>query len=232
MFRRERHRTVLAILRALDADKLENCSLFFAGGTRIALDLAEFRESHDIDFMSADASGYANLRITARDRGYAGLFTDSGLNLLEFPREIRADQYGIRFPALHEQTSIKVELIREGRIRFEAGCKPDWSPVSCLSRLDCYAIKILANSDRWPDRQVLSRDLVDLGAMRSRWGPVPEKAWSKAEGAYKSAARSDLGKALTFFLEDEEHQRRCFQGLCVDDAPRILRGLSLLRNEV
>ena len=153
---------------------------------------------------------------------------------MDFPREIRADQYGIRFPAVYEQTPIKVELIREGRVEFDPGTVPDWSPVSCLSRLDRYVIKILANSDRWPDRQVLSRDLIDLAAMRTRWGSIPAEAWSKAEGAYKSAARNDLREALAFFLdiENEPYRRRCFQGLKVEDSVRILSGLSLLQEEI
>lgn len=232
MFRRERHRIVFAILEALDAKKLKECGFLFGGGTRIALDLDEFRESHDIDFVCADESGYADLRIASREQGYDSLFSDGESGPIDFPREIRADQYGIRFPAVFEEVPIKVELIREGRIHFEADTKPEWSPVSCLSRLDCYAVKILANSDRWPDRQVLSRDLVDLGAMRSQWGPIPEEAWKKAEGAYKSAARSDLRKALTFFLDNAEHQQRCIQGLSIENAPRILRSISTLYDEV
>lgn len=232
MFRRERHRTVLTILEALDAEKLEACRFFFAGGTRIALDLREFRESHDIDFTCADRSGYADLRIVAREEGYRGLFSEEGLRILEFPREIRADQYGIRFPVVCGDTTIKVELIREGRVDLDAGTFPTWSPVRCLSRVDCYAIKILASSDRWADRGVLSRDLIDLGAMRMDWGPIPDDAWAKAADAYKSAVRSDLRKALDFFLDHSDHQRRCFTGLRVEDPTRILQAISLLNDEI
>lgn len=232
MFKRDRHRAVLSILESLAAEKLAVRRFLFAGGTRIALDIDEFRESHDIDFMCSDGSSYADLRMTARSQAYAGLFTTHGLQRLAFPREIRVDQYGIRFPVICGEMPIKVELIREGRVEFEDGTNPDWSPVSCLSRVDCYVIKILANSDRWPDRQMLSRDLIDLAAMRVHWGPIPELAWHKAEAAYKSAARSDLRKALGCFMDDEEFQRRCFRGLSVDDSPAILRGLALLSEEI
>ena len=89
-------------------------------------------------------------------------------------------------------------------------------------------IKLLANSDRWPDRQVLARDLIDLAALRQAFGPVPEVAWAKAEGAYSAAVRDDLNKALTLLTEDPEFQRRCFDGLRVRDRPWILQGVSLL----
>ena len=232
MFERELHREVITILRALDAEKLDACRFFFAGGTRIALDLDEYRESNDIDFMCSDVSGYADLRSIARSQGYPGFFHEEGLRSLGFPREIHADQYGIRFPVECNGNLMKVELIHEGRVELDPGTTPPWSPVTCLSQLDCYVIKILANSDRWPDRQVLSRDLTDLGIMRSRWGPIPDEAWHKAEAAYKTAARLDLRKALAFFLGDESHQRRCFRGLSITDPSGVLEGLSMLLEEV
>jgi hypothetical protein len=57
MFRRERRRLVARILAAVANDVLERYSVGFAGGTRIALDLDEYRESHDVDFLCADTRG-------------------------------------------------------------------------------------------------------------------------------------------------------------------------------
>ena len=45
MYRRPRHNDVLAILRHLDAELLASKGFLFAGGTRIVLELSEFRES-------------------------------------------------------------------------------------------------------------------------------------------------------------------------------------------
>ncbi len=232
MFRLERHRDVLKILAALDAGKLAECGFLFGGGTRLALDLDEYRESQDIDFLCSDASGYADLRLVARLQGYRGLFTERGFSGLSFPREIRTDQYGIRFPVQVGDRLIKVELIREGSVELASGTRPEWSPVDCLATHDCWAIKLLANSDRWPDRQFLSRDLIDLGAMRSRWGAVPASAWSKAKAAYKTAVRSDLKKALDAFDRDPEYRERCFRGLRIEDPRPILKGLDRLRAEI
>lgn len=232
MFERLWHRDVLRILDALDAELLAKNGFLFGGVTRLVLELREFRESLDIDFLCSDASGYGELRALARDRGYPALFREGAAHGLTFPREMRVDQYGIRFPVACNGNTIKVELIREGRIDLGPGMRPEWSPVDCLSIPDCFAIKLLANSDRWPDRQVLARDLIDLSALRMEFGSIPEEAWTKAEVAYKAAVRQDLRKALALLTEDLEFQRRCFDGLRIRDSTTILCGLPLLAGDL
>ncbi|HEX6900406.1 MAG TPA: nucleotidyl transferase AbiEii/AbiGii toxin family protein [Thermoanaerobaculia bacterium] len=232
MFKRPQHRHVLALLKAFDSEKLARCRFFFGGGTRIVLELDEYRESRDVDFLCSDREGYAELRAEASTSGYPALFKPGAADLFRFLREMRTDQYGIRFAAEVEGEVIRVELIREARIDLDPGVRPDWSPVDCLSLTDCQAEKLLANSDRWADRQVLSRDLIDLGALRSRCGPVPEVAWAKAENAYKKVIREDLLKALDAFNVDTLHQRRCFEGLHIDRPEEVLAGLSSLRQDI
>lgn len=232
MFRRERHRTVQALLEAFDASLLARCQFLFGGGTRIVLELDEYRESLDVDFLCSTAEGYAELRFQASSRGYDSLFKADARRDLHLPREMRIDQYGIRFPVEIEGSTIRVELIREARIGLDAGVRPEWSPVDCLSIADCYAEKLLANSDRWADRQVFSRDLIDLGALRWKIGPVPDCAWAKVEPAYKAAAQDDLRKASVTFLGDAAHQRRCFEGLRIDEPDPILGGLETLLQDL
>lgn len=232
MFERESHRVVLEVLGLLRADVLRQSRFLFGGGTRIVLDLGEYRESKDIDFLCSDPQGYADLRFEASRHGYPALFTAEGLERLQFPREMRIDQYGIRFTGVLGATALRIELIREARIELDPGTRPAWSPVDCLTIPDCYAEKLLANSDRWADRQVLSRDLIDLAALRARWGPVPESARQKVETAYKSAPTEDLRKALALVNNNPEHRKRCFQGLEVRDPTELLKGLELLDRDL
>jgi hypothetical protein len=131
-----------------------------------------------------------------------------------------------------EGRPIKFEVVREGRVPLAPGVRPAWSPVPCLAFVDCYAQKLLANSDRWADRNVLSRDLIDLGMLRARVGEIPPEAWAKAEGAYRAAVREDLGKALGWFLEDEAHRRRCFEALGIARPSEILAGTEALLAEL
>jgi len=223
---------VLAVLQDLRADVLADCRFLFAGGTRIVLELDEYRISKDIDFVCSEAEGYAELRLAATRQGYSALFTQNGQTRFQFPREMRVDQYGIRFPVGFDGDHLGVELIREARIDLDAGERPAWSPVDCLSMADCYAEKLLANSDRWADRQVLSRDLIDLAALRKKLGPIPESAWRKVEMAYKSAPEADLVKALAAFEEDAAYRQRCFAGLSVVDDSDVREGLALLRQDL
>ena len=232
MFRRPQHQKILALLRAFDAEKLARCKFLFGGGTRIVLQLDEYRESRGVYFLCSDGEGYAELRADVSMGGHAALFQPDALDQLGFPRETRIDQHGVRFPVELEGETISVELVREARIDLDPGVRPDWSPVDCLSLTDCQAEKLLASSDRWADRQVLSRDLIDLGALRSRVGRVPEDAWAKAEKAYRTVIRDDLFKALTAFTGDASHQRRCFEGLHIDRPAEILGGLSRLRADI
>ncbi len=90
MFERRWHRDVLRILGAMDAERLAQAGFLFGGGTRLVLELQEFRESLDIDFLSSDPSGYADLRALARRYGGAALFTaseEAGLGLATLPTE-------------------------------------------------------------------------------------------------------------------------------------------------
>ncbi len=232
MFKRQAHRNVLSLLQAFDTVVLSRCGFLFGGGTRIVLQLDEYRESQDIDFLCSDPSGYSDLRYQAATQGYRGLFQPQSLAEFDFPREMRIDQYGIRFPVHMGGASLKVELIREARIALDPAVRPEWSPVDCLSLPDCYAEKLLANSDRWGDRQILARDLIDLSALRAQLGPIPEMAWRKVEAAYRSAARMDLEKALSALLGDTEYRHRCFQGMGIEDPSRLLEGMRLLRDDL
>jgi hypothetical protein len=233
MFERPQHRNVLAVLGALRAELLSSCKFFFGGGTRIVLELDEYRESADADFLCSDASGYGELRLIATQRGYDGLFTPEAAEGLRFPREMKVDQYGIRFPVFLGDDSLKIELIREARIELGPGVRPGWSPVECLSMEDCYAEKLLANSDRWADRQTLSRDLIDLALLRLRVGPVPETAWRRVRDAYKSAPEKDLRKALDAFRSDPIYQQNCLKDLRMEGtSDQLFRGLALLDEDL
>jgi len=91
-FARARHARVAAALGALNGTFLGDCQCWFGGGTRIVLELGEYRESEDVDFLCASAPGYRALRSAIDDRSL-GKITAKPLALL---REVRADRYGIR----------------------------------------------------------------------------------------------------------------------------------------
>ncbi|HJN52180.1 MAG: nucleotidyl transferase AbiEii/AbiGii toxin family protein [Pseudomonadales bacterium] len=225
-FTRPRHRTVLRALENLNASFLESSGCYFGGGTRIVLELGEYRESMDIDFMCADRDGYRKLR---------GTISDSSLGeiggALPLWREVRADMYGIRTFVDVAGQPVKFEIISEGRISIDC-MTIDGVPVASLSHASCLAEKLLANSDRGNDTSTRSRDLIDLAFMIASW---PKRSVSEgmelAESAYGHVIKRDLENALQLFA-DKSHRQRCISELAVSNSRKLNRGLKHLRELV
>jgi hypothetical protein len=121
------------------------------------------------------------LRDAIWGKGIGGLVRpNSSISTL---RDVRADQYGIRTILKVRDMHIKFEIIKEARIPLQ-GTFDERFGLPVLNREDMYAEKLLANADRWNDKSVLSRDLVDLSVMILRWGDIPLSAWERARSAY------------------------------------------------
>lgn len=221
---RPRHRTVLAALRALDADFLARAKCFFGGGTRIVLALDEYRESADIDFLCASREGYRALRGTVSDRSLGGI----GAAKLKLAREVIADRYGIRTVLEIGGEKLKLEIILEGRIALSGGAA-NGLPVPALDAASCCAEKFLANSDRWGDESALGRDVIDLAFMVTGWGREPMRAGlATATEAYGKAVAADAKRAATKMLERADWRRRCVSALSLSDTRTLLSGLRVI----
>lgn len=195
----------------MDAPFLADSRCYFAGGTAIALQLGEFRESVDVDFLCADREGYRLLRAAVFDSGLSALFPHG----VETLREVRADRDGVRAILAIDGVPIKFEIVREARIAL-SGEAVEAIPVPCLSRTDLYAEKLLANADRCGDKAAMSRDIVDLLMMTARWGTIPDAAWAKARDAYGSAVDRACEKALALLDGDAPFRDSCFVRLGID----------------
>ena len=218
---RPRHRTVLAALRALDAEFLARGECYFGGGTRIVLALGEYRESADVDFLCANREGYRALRSTVSDTSL-GRIARPGVKLA---REVTADRYGIRTFLDMSGHKLKFEIILEGRIGL-SGDAASGLPVPALDAASCCAEKFLANADRWGDEAVLGRDAIDLAFMAARWGREPLRAGAAiATEAYGKVVASDAKRAATKMLERADWRRRCVAALSVTDTRTLLGGL-------
>jgi len=92
MYTRVRHHAVDKALVALNGAFLGRAKCYFGGGTRVVLELKEYRESADIDFLCSDRTGYRALRSTITNDSLGEICTRP----IKLAREVRADQYGIR----------------------------------------------------------------------------------------------------------------------------------------
>jgi hypothetical protein len=213
MFRRQHHNDILKILQNLNGDLLEEAECFFGGGTAIVLDLDEYRESVDIDFLCSSKSGYRMLRQAVfGPQGLLGILRPNAE--VEVIRDVQTDQYGIRAFVGTGDTKVKFEIVRESRIDL-AGSMDDRYGVPVLDRNCMYAEKLLANADRWLDKAVLNRDLLDLLIMQSRWHPIPETAWQVAEEAYGETARKAYDSAMQR-LRDQDWLQKCMEWMAID----------------
>ena len=213
----QHHQKILSILGQLRASFLSDCQIYFGGGTLLTLLHGEYRLSKDVDFLCASQAGYRQLRRAVFERQYHALFEDS--RELSFPREIQTNQYGVRFPVVMADTTIRFEIVPEGRIPFESPQQPKWCPVACLSSVDLVAKKLLDNSDRWPDRSVFSRDLIDLCILRLNQELPPEAiaklrrptmSWSRCGGRLwpSSKRRSIAAAAMRCWRSPAGHRLR------------------------
>lgn len=211
MFERPLHRLIARVLGALNGQLLKEHCCLFGGGTAIALRFGEYRESVDIDFLLSDVNHYRSLRQL--------LMGTSGINAILLPgqptlaqmRDVRADQYGIRTILSVEGQPIKFEIVLEGRIELAAPAGQDVvCGIATLTVMDMLTSKLLANSDRWADDGVFSRDLIDIAMMQPRL-PLLRQAMAKAGSAYGEAIRVDLEKAINQLQQRHGWLEHCMQ---------------------
>jgi len=221
------HQKVITVLKALRSDFFVEISAYFGRGTLLTLSYDEYRQSKDIDFICPVGNGYRRLRSEIYDKNYDAVFKD--FSQISLPREIKADQYGVRFLVKIEDVPIKLEIVAEARISLQAPEFHEWSAnVPCLSFTDSCAEKLLSNSDRWADRAVESRDLIDLSILRLQ-SEIPEHSIEKAESAYPVIR--PLEKSVRFFQAESGCRNTCFSSLQVKNRAKIIDGLDLLASD-
>ena len=214
-FTRKNHRRIAEILAALRPQLLSDCRCLFGGGTAIALMYGEFRESVDVDFLVSDKEGYRELRKLATDSGITSLLKPEQHHIQQ-AKSVRADQYGIRTALKIADISIKFEIVLEGRIELELA-SPNRSicGIKALSECDMVASKLLANSDRWRDQAVFSRDIIDLAMMRPADKSL-EAGFIKATAAYGASIGNDVEKAVHWIADSESWLKECHRHLQIN----------------
>lgn len=232
MFDHAHHQKITTILNAFNDSVLNECGAYFGGGTLISLLHDEFRWSKDIDFICAVGPGYHKLREYLFDAMHHPGVLFKSLDNIELPRDVTNNQYGVRFPVKVNGTLIKIEIVAEARIKLNTPEYHDLAPgIPCLSRIDRFTEKLLSNADRWADRGVESRDLIDLSVLRMLEGGCDE-AFDKAETAYP--VKEPLLKAIDFFLRDEDYKISCFNALQMspDNIEIALQGIAQLKRDI
>jgi len=202
-FIRARHQLILKIFEEFDADYLQQNNILFGGGTRIAMELGEFRESTDIDFCCVGKTSYRAVRSETTSDSLGSLLKPD--TSLKFVRDIRADRDAVRtFVSLGESgPAVKLEFIHFDYDDLAADQDSDF-PVPVLDKTSCWLNKLLANADRYMSSD--RKDILDLCMMHRCWGKIPEKAWQQADDIYSQKIVLDgLTKALSNIQKDPDN---------------------------
>lgn len=223
-FTRARHRRVAGVLTLLGGEFLDSAACCFAVGTRIVLELGEYRESEDVDFLCADKDGYRALRGEVSQRSL-GRIARAPIHLL---REVRADRYGIRTTFEVGGQPIKFEIVFEGRVSI--GMEHlGGAEVPCLDQPSCIAEKFLANADRGADDAYWGRDIIDLAFMIDAWGSKPAReGLAIARRAYGEVVVRAAGDAARRMQADDKWRQQCVARLAVSSPRRLTAGLAAL----
>ena len=218
MFKRRHHQFIATILLSLDADLFNGHHCYFGGGTATTLLHGEYRESVDIDFLVSDEKSFRALRIMAKENFRQFFALEQAAMMVA---DVRVDQYGIRTRLSLGELAVKFEIIREGRIELEQPRARDTiGKILTLSRLDLVTTKLLANSDRWADAGVFSRDIIDLAMMKPPLNLL-RSGLDKAQQAYGDSVKRDLEKAITRLEAHPNILDRSIEVLAID-VPKAL----------
>ena len=77
------------------------------------------------------------------------------------------------------------------------------------------AEKLLANTDRYNDTAIASRDILDLAMMIEAWGAIPDEAWQKAKAAYGESAVKAFHRSVEL-INQSDHLQYCLARLQFD----------------
>jgi len=100
--------------------------------------------------------------------------------------------------------------VAEAGIELETPQEFDWTNLPCLSVVDRFSEKLLANADRGMDEAIESRDLINLAVLRLDT-PIPPLALSKADCA--CPVIDPLKKSIVKFQKSEAYRHKCFDAL-------------------
>jgi len=183
------HQILCSALEQFNADFLLENRIAFGGGTRIALELSEYRESVDIDFLCPDKHSYRAVREQVMSNTFGSLVRRD----FSYPREIMFGRDKVYTVIDFNNTLIKVEILNcdSYDLQVETG---SLFPVPYLSRESCFYTKLLANADR--AKMPPYKDIIDLLMMYRCWGDIPESSLDKARCHYGDIALKSLISSL------------------------------------
>lgn len=194
-FRRRHHQLIASCLQNFNSNYLAEHNILFGGGTRIALELDEYRESVDIDFLCCNKAAFRAVREQVSNVSLGDLVKEP----FHYGREIRFDRYGIRTFLKVADVNIKLEFVAFDNYQLGVDNRSGLFPVPCIDKTSCFITKLLANADRVGVAPY--KDIFDIIVMYAHWGEIPAAAYAEAFSHYgKPVIEQSLMQALAAML--------------------------------
>ncbi len=198
-YKRDHHNKINSALHNFNDIFLTEHNIIFGGGTRIAMEIDEYRESIDVDIICPNLPSYKAARSEITNISLGKLVKEE----FKYLREIRADRYAIRTFIEIDNTPVKIEIISFADYRLNSLINTDIFPIPYLDKSSCYITKLLANADR--ALQPPYKDIIDIIVMHMQWGEIPEEAWREAHRHYGNIPSQQLTTALEHLLQNKKH---------------------------
>lgn len=195
-YRLPHHQLIEKCLHNFDSEFLKTNHILFGGGTRISLEIDEYRESVDIDFLCQDKQSYRAVREQVTNQSLGTLVYEE---FKYFP-EIRFNRDAVRTFLLLDDVRIKLEFVCFDNYELVASEDTARFPVPFIDHVSCFYTKLLANTDRAGEPPY--KDIIDILAMIWKWGDIPETSLQLAKSHYGKSVDERLRFAVKDFLDN------------------------------
>lgn len=193
------HQLIEQLLQGFNHEYLGSHNILFGGGTRIALELKEYRTSVDIDFLCANKEAYRAVRRQVTSQSLGELVRRE----FTYVPEIRFDRYGVRTFLEQNGEQVKLEFVAFDDYQLAKDARNSLFPVPFIDQTSCFTTKLLANADRAGQKPY--KDMFDIVAMAAAWGPIPDSSLRTAANHYsEKVVIQGLKKALEGFSDNLE----------------------------
>ncbi|MBR9907025.1 MAG: nucleotidyl transferase AbiEii/AbiGii toxin family protein [Gammaproteobacteria bacterium] len=210
-YQRHHHQIIEKCLRNFNADYLREHRILFGGGTRISLELNEYRQSVDIDFLCADKASYRAVRSQVSETSLGVLVHKE----FDYARDVRFDRYGVRTLIKADDLVIKLEFVAFDDYQLAIEPKTELFPVPAIDHTSCFMTKLLAHADRLMQEPL--KVLFDLIVMFSQWGMIPKQAMEEAFSHYgATTVKGNLVKGLQHMLDNEPRYLAAAMNMGID----------------
>lgn len=212
-YQRKRHQLIAKCLENFNSKFLAEHNILFGGGTRIALEFGEYRESVDIDFLCNDKNAYRAVRQQVTNQSLGDLVRQD----FNYGRDIIFDRYGVRTFIVVAGVNIKLEFVAFDNYQLKPDLEAPLFPVPYINHESCFVTKLLANADRLGVKPY--KDIFDIVVMCSYLGEIPQASMLEAYSHYgKKVIDQSLKSGLLQLTKDPIVYAEAATGMGIDAA--------------